>query len=179
MIDTSKIKMLVLDVDGTLTDGSINVMDDGSQFKKFNAKDGLGIKMLIRQGIEVAIISHSSTAAAIEARAQMLGIQYVYAGQEEKDIILSQWLTQLGLTYDQVAFIGDDLNDIPAMEKVGISACPADSSDEVLSFVDVILKSNGGDGCVREFIDQHMAVAYQRLTGQTVQAEVPTFYKSR
>ncbi|UXP32479.1 HAD-IIIA family hydrolase [Reichenbachiella agarivorans] len=164
MIDTYNIKMVVLDVDGTMTDGSINVMDDGTQFKKFSAKDGLGIKMLLNQGIIVAIISHSSTASAIEARAKMLGIKYVYAGHEEKDVILAGWLLELGLDWDQVAFIGDDLNDLPAMRKVGLSACPADSSQEVLEYVDVILTTKGGDGCVREFIDQHMMVTYQKFT---------------
>lgn len=163
MLSLRNIKMLVLDVDGTMTDGSINVMDDGTQFKKFSAKDGLGIKMLIQQGIVVAIISHSSTAEAIEARAKMLGIKHVYAGHEEKDVILDQWLEDLKIPLDEIAFIGDDLNDLPAMRKVGFSACPSDSSQDVIDYVDVVLESKGGDGCVREFIDKHMAVSYQRM----------------
>ncbi|PIB34562.1 hypothetical protein BFP72_03620 [Reichenbachiella sp. 5M10] len=163
MIDTSHIKMVVLDVDGTMTDGSINVMDDGSQFKKFSAKDGLGIKMLLQQGIVVGIISHSSTAQAIEARAKMLGISYVYAGHEEKDVILSGWLQKLGISYEEVAFIGDDLNDLPAMNKVSISVCPADASDDVVSYADVVLSSKGGDGCIREFIDKYMSVEYRKI----------------
>ncbi|MGL1887391.1 MAG: HAD-IIIA family hydrolase [Reichenbachiella sp.] len=160
MIETGHIKLVVLDVDGTMTDGSINVMDDGSQFKKFSAKDGLGIKLMIKKGIEVAIISHSSTGAAIDARASMLGIKKVYWGQEEKDIILDQWLKELNINHSEVAFIGDDLNDLPAMRKVGISACPSDSSSEVKDYVDIVMEAKGGDGCVREFADKYMKVKY-------------------
>jgi len=160
MIDTGNIKMVVLDVDGTLTDGSINVLDNGSQFKKFSAKDGLGIKLLIKKGIEVGIISHSFTGEAIEARANMLGIKYVYAGQEEKDIILNTWLKELNIDYSETVFIGDDLNDLPAMRKAAISVCPSDATHAVKEFVDVVTDAKGGEGCVREFIDTHMNISY-------------------
>lgn len=162
MIYSEKIKMLVLDVDGTMTDGKINILEDGNQFKQFDCKDGLGIKMLNQQGIIVGIISHSSSDQAIAQRARMLGVQYVYTGYEEKDEILGTWLQELGLEFDQVAFIGDDLNDLPAMMKVGISACPSDAHEEVLASVDVILTNRGGEGCVREFIDKFLAVSYQK-----------------
>lgn len=152
--------MVVLDVDGTLTDGSINILDDGSQFKKFSAKDGLGIKLLVKKGIEVAIISHSFTGQAIEARAKMLGIRHVYAGQEEKDVILEQWLDELKISYSETVFIGDDLNDLPAMRKTAISVCPSDATHDVKEFVDVITSARGGEGCVREFIDKYMNVSY-------------------
>lgn len=155
--------MLVLDVDGTMTDGKINVLDDGNQFKQFDCKDGLGIRMLLKQGIHVGIISHSSARDAIESRAKTLGIAYVYAGFEEKDVILEKWASELGILLSEVAYIGDDLNDLPVMSKVGFSACPADATDQVMESVDVILKNKGGDSCIREFIDKYLPVGYQKI----------------
>lgn len=163
MINTEKIKMLVLDVDGTMTDGRINVTEEGHQFKQFHARDGLGIRMLIKKGIRVGIVSHSFASGAIEARGKMLGISHIYTGLDEKDEILEQWCEELDLSMDEIAFIGDDLNDIPAMKKVGISACPANAADDVISYVDLVLTKDGGDGCVREFIDKYMSVAYSKI----------------
>ncbi|MEO9853474.1 MAG: HAD-IIIA family hydrolase [Reichenbachiella sp.] len=163
MIYTAKIRMLILDVDGTMTDGRINVTEEGHQFKQFHARDGLGIRMLVKKGIRVGIVSHSFAAGAIEARGKMLGISHVYTGLDEKDEIIARWCTELGLNMDEIAFIGDDLNDIPAMKKVGISACPADAANEVISYVDLVLESNGGHGCVREFIDKYMDVVYTKI----------------
>ena len=157
---TDHIKFLVLDVDGTMTDGRINVMADGTVFKQFSARDGLGIKMLLKKGVDVGIISHSNTADAINARAKVLGVNYVYAGLEEKHDVLSKWINEKGIDYSEVAYIGDDINDIPVMERVSVSACPANASSEVISFVDVVLKTDGGQGCVREFIDKYMGITY-------------------
>ncbi|WP_109831101.1 KdsC family phosphatase [Reichenbachiella versicolor] len=159
-MNTDHIKFLVLDVDGTMTDGRINVLSDGSVFKQFHAKDGLGIKMLIKKGIDVGIISHGTAPEAIEARAKVLGVKYVYAGLREKDEVLSEWLGEKGIKFNEVAYIGDDLNDLPVMNKVSISACPSNASDEVISFVDVVLKKEGGMGCIREFIDRYMGITY-------------------
>lgn len=163
MINTEKIKMLVLDVDGTMTDGRINVTEEGHQFKQFHARDGLGIRMLIKKGIRVGIVSHSFSGGAIQARGQMLGISHIYTGLEEKDTILEKWCTELDLDMQEIAFIGDDLNDIPAMKKVGVSACPANAAEEVISYVDLVLTKDGGEGCVREFIDKYMEVAYSKI----------------
>ncbi|UXX77944.1 HAD-IIIA family hydrolase [Reichenbachiella carrageenanivorans] len=163
MINTEKIKMLILDVDGTMTDGRINVTEEGQQFKQFHARDGLGIRMLIKKGIRVGIVSHSFSGGAIQARGQMLGVSHIYTGLEEKDEIIEGWCSELDLDLSEIAFIGDDLNDIPAMKKVGISACPADAADEVVSYVDLVLKRNGGDGCIREFIDKYMTVSYSKM----------------
>ena len=163
MINTENIKMLVLDVDGTMTDGRINVTEEGHQFKQFHARDGLGIRMLIKKGIRVGIVSHSFAAGAIQARGEMLGISHVYTGLDEKDEILEKWCKELNLDMSEIAFIGDDLNDIPAMKKVGVSACPANAADEVINYVDLVLTKNGGEGCVREFIDKYMTVAYSTI----------------
>lgn len=152
-----KIKLLILDVDGTMTDGGIYITDEGTQFKKYNAKDGYGIMRAQKLGrVEVGIISHSKSAPMVEQRAAMVGIKYVYVGSESKAVILDQWCQQNNWTKDEVAFIGDDLNDLDIMKEVGITACPADAVKTILDYVDIPLSRNGGDGCVREFIDEYL-----------------------
>lgn len=152
----SQVKLIVLDVDGTLTDGGIYVTEDGSQFKKFNAKDGMGIKLMQKAGYEVGIISHSSSKGMIEARSKTLGMSLVYVGQEPKLKILDKWCEGLDISLDQVAYMGDDVNDIIIMEAVGFSACPADAVKGVLKVADVVLSKNGGEGAVREFVDDYL-----------------------
>ncbi len=151
-----QIKLLVLDVDGTMTDGGIYVMEDGKQFKKFNAKDGMGIRLAMKAGVEVGIISHSLVSEMVTSRANSLHMKYYYVGQRPKLEVLDEWLSQLNLTYDQVAFMGDDVNDLEIMEKVGLSICPADSSKQILQTADIKLNRKGGDACVREFIDEYI-----------------------
>ena len=150
------IKFLILDVDGTLTDGGIYLSDEGEQFKKFNARDGMGIKKAISKGIEVGIISHSYSSKMIDDRANMLGLKYVYVGEKPKLQVMDQWLSELGLSRNEVAYMGDDINDLEVMELVGCAACPADSSEEVLKISQKVMKKNGGAGAVREFIDEHL-----------------------
>jgi len=151
-----EIKMLILDVDGTMTDGGIYVMEDGNQFKKFNAHDGLGIRMAMKAGIEVGIISHSLSTQMVSSRANALGMKYFYIGQKEKVEVLNEWLSQLGLSPKQIAFIGDDLNDREIMKLVGFSACPSNAVQTIKDEVDVILSAAGGSGAVREFIDRYI-----------------------
>ncbi|MFT4563959.1 MAG: 3-deoxy-D-manno-octulosonate 8-phosphate phosphatase (KDO 8-P phosphatase) [Gammaproteobacteria bacterium] len=161
-IDASKIKLIALDVDGTLTDGGIYIMESGDQFRKFNCKDGLGIKMAIQQGVLVTIISHSYADKLIEKRAQMMGIERCYAGQAPKLQILNEWCAELNISLDEVAYVGDDLNDVDVIEAAGLSACPADAMPAVRASCDVVLTRNGGDGCVREFLDQFFLGAARR-----------------
>ena len=150
------IKFLILDVDGTLTDGGIYLSDEGVQFKKFNAKDGMGIRKAISKGIEVGIISHSYSSKMIDDRANMLGLKYVYVGGKPKLQVVDEWLNELGLSRNEVAYMGDDINDLDVMKLVGCTACPADSSEEVLEISQKVMKKNGGAGAVREFIDEHL-----------------------
>jgi 3-deoxy-D-manno-octulosonate 8-phosphate phosphatase (KDO 8-P phosphatase) len=152
----ARIKLLVLDVDGTLTDGGIYIDANGVQSKKFNIKDGMGIRLLQDEGIKVGMISHSLAREILNARAKMLGMEYVYAGKDPKIEVLGRWIKQLSLTNDQVAFIGDDVNDIEVMERVGLSACPNDAHFKVIKMADVVLQREGGRGCVREFIDRYL-----------------------
>lgn len=156
MEKAKKIKLLLLDVDGTMTDAGIYIMEDGTQFKKFNARDGIGIKMAIAAGIDVGIISHSIVAEMVSARANMLGMKYTYIGQRPKLEVLEEWQKELGLEDNEIAFIGDDVNDYHIMQKVGFKACPADAVDQIKNIVDVVLEKKGGEGAVREFIDTYL-----------------------
>jgi 3-deoxy-D-manno-octulosonate 8-phosphate phosphatase (KDO 8-P phosphatase) len=151
-----KIKMLLLDVDGTMTDAGIYINEDGSQFKKFNARDGIGIRMLMKKGVDVGIISHSLSKSMVDTRSNMLGMKHCYVGQEDKVKILMEWSKKLGIVPSEFAYIGDDVNDLSIMNAVGFTACPNDALPAVKDFVDVVLKLKGGDGCVREFIDNYL-----------------------
>jgi len=156
MTNVKDIKLLITDVDGVMTDGGMYFTSNGDEMKRFNAKDGVAINMCREHGIESGIISHGHHAGIVEARATVLGIQRVYVGKEPKVDVLSKWVKEMGLNMTQVAYIGDDLNDIPVMEMVGISACPADASGAVKKISDVVLKTNGGHGCIREFVEVHL-----------------------
>lgn len=154
----AQIKLLVLDVDGTLTDGGVYIDSNGVQSKKFHIRDGMGITLLHEKGLPVGILSHSRSKTILDERARMLGIDRVYSGKEPKIEVLSRWMLELNLTFEQVAYIGDDVNDLEVLEKVGFSACPHDAHFSLVKVVDVVLQRNGGQGCVREFIDRFLLI---------------------
>ena len=151
------IKLLVMDVDGTLTDGKIYIGAEGEVFKAFNVKDGYGIHdLLIPAGITPVIITGRKS-GIVEARCRELGIERCYQGVRDKVQQLDQLLQEMGQTYAQVAYIGDDLNDLPCIEKVrsngGIVACPRDAVESVRNVAHFISIHDGGNGAVRDFID--------------------------
>lgn len=150
------IKLLVVDVDGTLTDGGMYFSTSGDEFKKFNTKDGLALARLVQSGTEVAFLSSGFRYEIIKLRAEMLGITRYNVGQSSKLDVMQQWITDLGLQMDEVAYIGDDINDLVLVDKVGVFAAPSDASSEVLEKCNIILNTPGGRGCVREFIDRYM-----------------------
>ncbi len=152
----SKIKLLVLDVDGVMTDGGMYYTENGDQFKKYNTKDGMAIQYLVKQNFQIAIISSGYKAEMVKARASLLGIQNCHVGREPKLEILEKLCIKLNLELEQVALIGDDINDLEMMKKIGFSACPSDAVDEVKLHSDIILKKKGGKACVREFIDDYL-----------------------
>ncbi len=152
----NKIKFLTLDVDGVLTDGGVYITENGDIAKKFNVKDGAGIRRAIKSGITVGFISAGKSKKLLNARAKMLGVKHVYAGDEEKVIILAEWCRKLKINFNEVAHIADDTNDLNILSKVGVSACPADAVKEVKAIAKIHLKAKGGDGCVREFIDNYL-----------------------
>ena len=151
-LNFQKIKLLGLDVDGVLTDGSISYTDSGQEIKTFNAKDGQGIAMLTKLGINVVIIT-ARNSPIVQRRATDLGIQYVYQGVKNKLEKLDELKNTLGLQYEEIAYMGDDLPDILILQKVGIKACPNDAVDEVKKICNFKSKYNGGRGAVRELTD--------------------------
>lgn len=152
----AKIKMLILDVDGVMTDGGMYFAESGDQFKKFNTKDGLGIISLTKRGFQVGIISAGFRDVGVSARAEMLGIQRCYVGREPKINILTKWCEEMNISMDEIAMIGDDINDLEIMRSIGFKTCPADAVEVVKKEVDLILSKPGGKGCVREFIDNYL-----------------------
>lgn len=153
-IANKNIRMILLDVDGTMTDGGMYYSQKGDEIKRFDVRDGIAIHRLItRYGMEFGFISAGSAADIIQTRAKALGVKRVYAGTEPKVDIAAKWVADTGIKFDQIAFIGDDLNDLPLLKKVGLSACPADASRHIQSSVDIVLTKEGGAGCVREFLE--------------------------
>jgi len=147
-----KIKLLILDVDGVMTDGRIIFDSNGVESKFFNVKDGHGIKLLQRSGIEVAIISGRES-QVVTNRAAELAIRLVYQKSLDKLTPFNKILAETGFAADETAFIGDDLIDIPVLKKVGFAAAPADAVDEVLPHVHYVAAKSGGWGAVREICD--------------------------
>lgn len=146
-------KLLVMDVDGTLTDGKIYIGSKGEEFKSFNVKDGYAInEMLHKNGIKTAIITGRES-EIVNIRARELSIDCVYQNVSDKVETLKQVVELYGISIDEVAYIGDDLNDFEAMKKCGITGCPADAVDEIKNISDYTSKFNGGDGAIRDFVD--------------------------
>jgi len=157
--DRKKIKnfrmdLLALDVDGVLTDGGMHYTQKGDEFKKFSTKDGLAIIKMVDAGHRVAFISSGVNDRIIKERAKHLGVQYVYVGTWKKLEILEKWCKELKTDLSHVAYIGDDMNDIRVINKVGLSACPANAALKVKLAATVVLDRKGGKGCVREFIER-------------------------
>ncbi len=152
----AKIKLLILDVDGVMTDGGMYFTENGDQIKKYNTKDGMAILHLTKSEFQVGIISSGFSDNMVKKRAEMLGIQRCYVGRDKKIEILQKYCEELNIQLENVAIIGDDINDLEIIKKVGFSACPVDAMDVVKTNVDVILSKKGGDGCVREFIDSYL-----------------------
>ena len=152
-----KIKILVMDVDGTLTDGKVYIGNTGEVFKVFNIKDGYGINNILPiSGIEPIIITGRKS-KMLQIRCDEIGITEIYQNVSEKLVKLKKVIKNKNLILENVAYIGDDLNDLECMNEIhksgGITSCPADAIDAVKKSVDYICSSNGGEGAVREFID--------------------------
>ncbi len=153
---SKEIKLIVFDVDGVMTDGGMFYTEGGEEFKKFNAKDGLAIRRLQQRGLHTGIISHGYTISMLQRRAERLHIGLLEVSQVPKLESLTRWCKDLGITPANVCFIGDDVNDEDILKAVGFSTCPADAVDDVKNMVHVVLSKKGGEGCVRELIDNYI-----------------------
>ncbi|MEK9722584.1 MAG: HAD hydrolase family protein [Rhodospirillaceae bacterium] len=148
----AKVRLLSVDVDGVLTDGGIYYADDGNSFRKFNAKDGMGLVALHAAGVEVTILS-AGAPGAIEHRAARLGIQHVYTDVHDKLALFRDLAAKLGLDISEAAHMGDDVNDLPLMQASGLGIAPADAVAAVLDAAQVVTRRVGGDAAVREVCD--------------------------
>ncbi len=148
----SRIKLLICDVDGVLTDGKIYIGNDGELFKAFNVKDGLGIKMLMANGIDVAILTARSS-KILQKRTEELGIKLVLQGQRDKVKGLAELTAQTGVAPEEMAYIGDDLPDYAVIQKVGLAACPSDAIEPIKAIAHFESKHKGGSGAVRELAE--------------------------
>jgi len=146
------IKLILLDVDGTLTDSGIYHGNNGEELKKFNVKDGYAIVNAQELGIEFGIITGKES-ELVRTRANELNIKYLYQGISEKTLILDEIMQITGLQKEEIAYMGDDLNDIKIMKKVGFSGTPLDGVNEAKIIADFVSTKNGGEGAVREFIE--------------------------
>lgn len=146
------IKMLVMDVDGTLTDGKIYIGAQGELMKAFNCKDGYGIVQFIRAG-NLPVIITGRESEIVKRRAEELGIKELHQGVEDKLACLKAVAEKYDVLADEIAYIGDDLNDLPCLEYCGLTACPADAISVVHKMVDYSCVKAAGEGAVREFLD--------------------------
>lgn len=152
MARAGKIRLLICDVDGVLSDGLIYMSNSGEELKAFNVRDGYGIRCLKTSGIEVAIITGRS-AKLLEDRAKTLGITHLYQGQSDKLVAFNELLEKLSLAADEIAYIGDDLIDWPVMAKIGLAVAVADAHPLLLPRAHYVSRVAGGRGAVREVCD--------------------------
>lgn len=156
IIEKSKqIRLVLFDVDGVLTDGSLIMGDDGQEYKAFNAKDGHGMKMLQASGVEIGIIS-ARNSRVVALRMESLGIKHVYQGQRDKLKAYADLKKRLKLKSEQIAYVGDDLLDLGIMRKVGLSIAVHDASLEVIQQADWQTSAPGGRGAAREVCEMIM-----------------------
>lgn len=147
------IKLFVMDVDGTLTDGKIHLASNGELFKTFDVKDGYAIGCILPQfGIKTAFVT-GRTSDILALRGQELSVDYVRQGISEKLAEIDAIAEELGVSREQIAYIGDDNNDLMAMQRCGVCGCPKDASADIKKIAKFVSDRNGGYGAVREFVE--------------------------
>lgn len=147
------IRLFVSDVDGVMTDAGMYYGSDGVELKKFSTRDAVGLRMLRERGVKTAIITGENS-PSVQNRANKIKIDYVFQGIEDKAVVLKKLCEETGIPLSETAYIGDDLNDLPAIELAGFTACPTDAADAVKEKVDLVLTRRGGDGAVREWCER-------------------------
>lgn len=166
-----KIKMFVMDVDGVLTDGGMYYSENGVELKKFNTRDGKGIELLRKAGFKVAIITSENT-KIVAMRASKLQISEIYQGVENKREVLENLALKYNLNLNEIAYIGDDVNDLPCLEIVGFPASVADGLPQVRKTALYVTEKKGGEGAVREVAEMILAaqgksIPAKEKSGQT------------
>ena len=148
----NKIKLILTDVDGVLTDAGMYYTESGDEFKKFNTRDGMGVKLLKEKGFMVGIVT-TENSSIVDRRAKKLNIDMVYKGVEDKRKVFKEIMKQYNLMENEIAYIGEDINDLDIVKLSGFSATVSDGMDIVKKNVDYICKKKGGEGAFREFAE--------------------------
>ncbi|WP_201276722.1 KdsC family phosphatase [Bacillus sp. SB49] len=151
-MSAENVKLIVLDVDGVLTDGKLYIGSDQVEYKPFHTKDGMGLSLARYAGIKTAIITGRKS-PSVEKRAGELKIDFVYQGIHHKQKVLDEILESLSLTMEDVCYVGDDINDLPVLRNAGFSCAPSDGVEIVKRDVDFVTKAKGGEGAVREVVE--------------------------
>lgn len=157
------IKLFISDIDGTLTDGGMYYSENGDELKKFNTRDGMGLQMLREAGIKTAIIT-SEDRQLNQRRAKKLKVDFIRQGKENggKVTVAEEIAKEMGITMQEIAYIGDDINCVELLSRVGFAACPADACEKVKSIPGIVVMTRGGgDGCVREFIETFFDINFE------------------
>ncbi len=172
----ARIRLVVLDVDGVLTDGTLIYSSAGEEMKRFSVRDGFALKLLLRAGVQVAILSGRSS-EAVAARCRELGLrtELVVQGSRDKAADLDRLEEAVGVSDAEVAAVGDDLPDLPLLARAGFAACPADAAPEVMVACDLVCGADGGRGAVREFAELLLKAqnSWSDLVGDWVSREAP------
>tara|TARA_B100001971_G_C18225962_1_gene560417 strand:+ start:742 stop:1236 length:495 start_codon:yes stop_codon:yes gene_type:complete len=147
-----KIKLVITDVDGVLTDGGMYYSKDGEFLKKFNTRDAMGMELLLDLGIKTIMLTRENS-NIVKARAKKIKVSELYSGVLNKKSLLKKILKKYNVKLDQVAYIGDDLNDLEIMKSVGFSVTPSNGIDQIKKISNYVCKLNGGDGVFRELAD--------------------------
>ena len=151
----NNVRAFVFDVDGVMTNGKVMITSEGEMYREMDTRDGFALKYALLKGFKIGIIS-GGTNEGVRKRLELLGVNKVYLGIHEKDIAFDDFVSTFNINPDQVLYMGDDVPDVPVMEKVGVSTCPQDALPDVKRVVDYVSHKKGGDGCVR-------AVSYTHL----------------
>lgn len=149
------IKLFLTDIDGVWTDGGMYYDENGSEFKKFNTSDSAGVLFCRLSNIQVGIITGENS-QAVKRRAEKLKIEYCFLGIKDKVKLAKDLIDELGISWEEVAYIGDDINDIQLLKKVGLSACPTNSPKYVKELVNWVIPTKGGDGAFRHFVEKYL-----------------------
>ena len=157
-----RIRLFATDVDGVLTDAGMYYSESGEELKKFNTRDGMGIKLLQRAGIITAIVTQERT-KLVARRGEKLMIPEVHQGIMDKLTLVREMVERLGLAMEEVAYIGDDVNDVATLKAVGFSATPADGMPQAVAVVDYVCAKKGGEGAVREIIEMILGAQHKSV----------------
>lgn len=151
------VKAFILDIDGILTDGTVLVTESGDQLRKFNVRDGYAMRLAVKRGYHICVISGGNS-ASVNFRLNGLGITEVHLGIEKKLAVYQEFISKHALDAQEVLYMGDDVPDMPVMQAVGVCACPADAIEEVKAISDYISPLSGGTGCVRDVIEKVLKI---------------------